>query len=459
MIKENKICFVLSFIFIISFTQALYTRNVYAEETTPVKNIVRIQGTDRFKTSKAIAEEVNSNTMLENVVIASGYDFPDGLSGGTLAKKLNAPLLMAGNMPDSSDAMNYISEHLKQNGNVYILGGTGVVSQDTQNYLTQKGYMVVRICGKDRFETNNSIINNLKVQEGTPVFISNAYGFADALSASGISAIKGYPILLTKNNELPDFIKKQLSSIKPSKIYIVGGTGMISSDEENQIKSLMPSSEIIRLSGSDRYETSINLYKYFDLDTKSIILASGRSFPDALSGSLLSAKFNASMVLCDENNLEPQQNEFNEKSIENYYLLGGTGALSTNVELSINFDKEAEMENIKNVYSKIAQCIRLKDTDEYLTLIDASSPAYDISKEIYESLFKYCSENNIDIITTFDSFDFISINYKEAVVKVKETDAITDNNSKTTQYETDYTISTLKKTNGSWKFYNTEISQ
>lgn len=459
MIKKSAICFALSAVLTAAFIQILSTQNISAAENVPVKNIIRIQGTDRFKTSKAIAEEISSNTMLENVVIASGYDFPDGLSGSTLAKKLNAPLLMAGNMADSSDAMNYISQHLKQNGNVYILGGTGVVSQDTENYLSEKGYMVIRICGKDRFETNNSIINSLKVQEGTPVFISNAYGFANALSASGIAAINEYPIFLTKNNELPDFIKKQLSSIKPSKIYIVGGIGVISTDEENQIKSLMPSSEVIRLSGSDRYETSMNLYKYFNLNTKNIILALGKSFPDALSGSQLSSKFNASMVLCDENNLDSQQNEFNVKNIENYYLLGGTGALSANVELSINFDKEIEMDNIKNVYSKIAQCIRLRDTDEYLTLIDTSSPAYDISKEIYESLFEYCSKNDLDIITTFDSFDFVSINYEKAVVKVKETDAITDNNSKTTQYETSYTVSTLKKINGSWKFYSTEMSQ
>ena len=458
MIRKKDAYFALSFILTIFFTQALYTCNVPAAENVPAKNIIRIQGLDRFKTSKAIAEEVNNGT-LENIIITSGYDFPDGLSGSALAKKLNAPLLMAGNMADSKDATLYISEHLKQNGNVYILGGTGVVSQDTENYLTQKGYMVVRICGKDRFETNNSIIDNLKVQEGTPVFISNAYGFADALSASGISAIKEYPILLTKNNELPDFIKKQLSNIKPSKIYIVGGTGMISSDEESQIKSLMPSSEIIRLSGSNRYETSINLYKYFNLDTKNIILASGKNFPDALSGSQLSAKFNASMVLCDENNLDLQQNEFNEKNIENYYLLGGTGTLSSNVELSINFDKETEMENIKTVYSKIAQSIRLRDIDEYLALIDQSSPVYDASKEIYKSLFEYCSENNLDIITTFDSFDFISINYKEDLVKVKEPDDVTANSSTTPKQETTYTTSTLKKINGSWRFYSTEISQ
>lgn len=448
----------LSIIFTISFTQALNAKNVHAETATLVKTTFRIQGIDRYKTSKAIAQEVN-NGALENVVLASGHDFPDGLSGSTLAKKLNAPLLMAGSLSDSKDAFDYIAEHLSQNGNVYILGGTGVVSQATENVLTEKGYNVKRIFGKDRFQTNNSIINSLNTEEGTPVFISNAYGFADALSASSIAAIKGYPLLLSNKNALPELAVGQLSKIKPSKVYIVGGTGVVTSGVEDQIKKMLPSSEVIRLAGTDRYKTSMNVYEYFNLDTKNIILASGKDYPDALSGSQLAAKLNASMVLSDEDNLDVQQIEFDKKGIENYYILGGNGALSSNVEQAITFDKEKETANIRAVYDATIQAVRLKDIDKCMLTVDKNSPLYDVSRKIYQSLFDHLNENNMDVIPVIDSFDVVSINYKEASIKVTETDGLTDNINKTTEYQTATTLSNLKKVDGQWKFYSTQVAQ
>lgn len=457
MILKKTFLFTLSIILTIPFTQTISIEKTYAETTSTVKNTFRIQGTDRFKTSRAIADEINGTT-LENVVLTSGYDFPDGLSGSTLAKKLNAPLLMAGSLSDSKEALDYISAHLNKDGTVYILGGIGVVSKATEDDLLQNGYNVVRISGQNRFETNNSIVENLKPTEGTPVFISNAYGFADALSASAIAAIKGYPLLLSNTDKLPDLIQKQLMNIKPSKIYIIGGTGVITSLTESEIRNAAPSAEIIRLAGSDRYETSMNVYKYFNLTTNNIILASGKDYPDALSGSQLAAKLNASMVLSDENNLNIQQDEFNKNNINNFYILGGSGALSSNVEQAIKFDKEKEIENIKALYATAAQAVRLKDINQYMSTIYANSPAYSSSKTLYEEVFKFLNENDLDIIPTFDSFDFTSINYREAVVKVAETDALTDNYEKTTEYEKVTSISVLKKTDGQWKFYSSTVS-
>ena len=52
----------------------------------------RIYGANRYLTSNAIAEYFFPNA--EKAVIAWGDNFPDGLSGGVLANKLHAPLLL-----------------------------------------------------------------------------------------------------------------------------------------------------------------------------------------------------------------------------------------------------------------------------------------------------------------------------------------------------------------------------
>ncbi|KGK89598.1 cell wall-binding repeat-containing protein, partial [Clostridium sp. HMP27] len=75
----------------VAVAQGFNPISVQAETVEGTNNVKRVQGLDRFKTSRAIAEEIGFGE-LENVVITSGFGFADGLSASTLAKKLNAPL-------------------------------------------------------------------------------------------------------------------------------------------------------------------------------------------------------------------------------------------------------------------------------------------------------------------------------------------------------------------------------
>ncbi|MBE6067054.1 MAG: cell wall-binding repeat-containing protein [Clostridium lundense] len=429
-------------------------------ETQLTKTAKRVQGLDRFKTSRAIAEEIGFGE-LENVVITSGFGFADGLSASTFAKKLNAPLLLAGDLKSSSEAIAYISAKLRNQGNVYIIGGEGVVSKDTETALTSKGYKVTRIFGKGRIETNNAIINELEVQEGTPVFISNALGYADALSASGVAAIKDYPMLLTNADKLPDLIKSQLTKIKPSKVYVVGGEGVVKPAVVNEIKAILPSVEIVRLGGSTRYETSMSIFNEFNLDTKNIVLASGKGFADALSGSQLAVKLNAPMVLADESNLYKQQLKFDEKALENYYLLGGTGSLSDNVQQFVVMDLDKEFADMKAVLNNLAEAVKLKDIEMYMAEIDPSAPGYKDTRDVYTEVFAALTEEQVNIEAIYESIDMMSMTTKEAKVKAVENDKITYKDPETGEdvaEEELYTmIATFKKVNGQWKIYASEI--
>lgn len=55
------------------------------------KNIERIAGSDRYKTSYAIAERFNDE-FGNDVMFATGTNFPDALAGGVLGAKLKTPL-------------------------------------------------------------------------------------------------------------------------------------------------------------------------------------------------------------------------------------------------------------------------------------------------------------------------------------------------------------------------------
>ncbi|MGI6120501.1 MAG: cell wall-binding repeat-containing protein [Desulfosporosinus sp.] len=60
-------------------------------QAAPIKpNVTRICGYDRFQTAISIAKEGFKDQKLQNVLIASGYSFPDALAASPLAMKLNA---------------------------------------------------------------------------------------------------------------------------------------------------------------------------------------------------------------------------------------------------------------------------------------------------------------------------------------------------------------------------------
>lgn len=78
-----------------------------------------------------------------------------------------------------------------------------------------------------------------------------------------------------------------MNKIKPSKVYIIGGTGAISDSIKEQVKSTtnITDKNVVRISGQDRYETSINIAKHFDLNGD-VTFALGENFPDALAESV-----------------------------------------------------------------------------------------------------------------------------------------------------------------------------
>jgi len=314
---------------IISALMAMTMVNtVQAKEAYSVN---RIDGRNRFETSANISSKFSS-AQVQNVIIASGSNFPDALTGSVLSKKFNAPILLVDKtVSGSSNAVNYIKGNLVKDGTIYILGGKASVDDKFLDYFKSQGYNVKRLGGSDRFATNKTIVNSMNVEKGTPVVIANGYGFADALSISSVAALKGYPILMSNKINLPSDIKSTINDIQPSKVFLIGGEGSLSNsliDELKNIVSSLDDSSVVRIGGNTRYETSLNICKYFNLDTTSAVIASGKGFPDALSGSALAAKLNAPIILTDGSNIIEQKRYLDATNYSNLFLLGGKASVS-----------------------------------------------------------------------------------------------------------------------------------
>ena len=97
-----------------------------------IGNVERVAGVNRYETSMAIAKKFFADGS-STVVIASGNDYPDGLTGGPLAMALDAPLFLV-----NDKNTNYAAEYAQTADvdTVTVVGGTGAVSETAVKNIT-----------------------------------------------------------------------------------------------------------------------------------------------------------------------------------------------------------------------------------------------------------------------------------------------------------------------------------
>ncbi|WP_226580584.1 cell wall-binding repeat-containing protein [Halobacillus litoralis] len=289
--------------------------DIYEKE--PMIN--RYYGEDRYETAANIARLDADRHPSENVVLATGQDFPDALAGAPLAEQLDAPILLTRKASLPAVTKSTLSE--LETEHVTILGGTGAVSQNVEDYLKEElSLSVDRIAGKNRYETAAAIAETLPSSNKAVV----AYGknFPDALSIAPVAAGQTMPILLTDKERVPAATEEALSNYSQS--YVVGGTGVISEDVFRQ----MPDAD--RISGKDRYATSLAVVEYFDMEAQSVSLATGKNFADALAGSVFSVE--DPLLLTPKDHLNPAIKSYLEQKQTTYYrIFGGSAAVGEGV--------------------------------------------------------------------------------------------------------------------------------
>jgi putative cell wall-binding protein len=208
-----------------------------------IQNVQRIGGKDRYAVSAGVAEEVAEYS--DTAIIASGLNFPDALSASGMAGYMGMPILLVGTnyVPDS--IQTFIKNH-PEIENFVIVGGPATVSDGVKTKLTQlrSGAVVERIGGSNRYQVSVNAakygIDNYGMDLSNLV-IARGDVFADALSGGPLAAYTGAPILLTTSTKLEGNISKYLTENQGSTdfIYILGGTGSISTTTEQQLSSFI----------------------------------------------------------------------------------------------------------------------------------------------------------------------------------------------------------------------------
>lgn len=256
--------------------------------------VTTIGGTDSYETAASAATSNWTNS--DNVVLVSGEGYADSISSVVLSKKLNAPILLTGSSSLNSSAKDALDK-LKPK-NIYIVGGTGVISQSIRNQLKSENYNLIELSGKNRYETNAAVANQLVKLGMDPsnVMMTAGSNFSDALSAAPTAAVKDEILLLGDNNtksmsSVVDFIKSS-----SSKVTVVGTSNVINDVAYKAVGG------VNRIDGgSDRFATNLNILKAFDSSLKSdkiyVANASGTRYADSLISASLAGINSSPLVL------------------------------------------------------------------------------------------------------------------------------------------------------------------
>ncbi|MBQ8121650.1 MAG: cell wall-binding repeat-containing protein [Ruminococcus sp.] len=270
--------------------------------TRTTKNATtRLSGKGRFETAVEISK-ASFPDGAKTVVLAYGLNYADALAGVSLAKAMNAPILLTNLKALPNETLAEI-KRLKAT-DVIILGGTGAVGAEVETALKKEGLKTERIAGKTRFETATKIAEKMQlINEKAPedVFFVYAFNSADALSVSAVAAVKGSPVIyLNTKGELDDATAAYLASVKGKvkNAYVIGGSGVISDDMMKKAGNVLGVTPT-RVFGANRFETCVAVNEKFKdtLSGDSLCVATGMDFPDALAGGVFAALNKAPLFL------------------------------------------------------------------------------------------------------------------------------------------------------------------
>ncbi len=227
---------------------------------------------------------------------------------------------------------------------VWLEDGVGDIDYTTNVsvILRPEGSMegIIRVAGADRYETAAEISKKIfpVAKSADSVVIANGTRLADALAAVPLAFQANAPILLTKNNFIPQDTWNELIRVLPKgkKVYLAGGTAVIDAQQEKFYNDNGFSAS--RIAGATREVTSVKLTEKLDAlrgtAPTSVYIANSRTLIDALTVGSPAAFQGRGILLTEPGDLTQNLRDYfnnNLATISEVTLMGGTAAIPASV--------------------------------------------------------------------------------------------------------------------------------
>ena len=312
-----------------------------ANATTGFSFGQRIAGQNRYETAIQAADQYGQS---KNVILADGEQghYPDALVASYLSGIKKAPILLThpNSLTRSADVKGEINK--LNPTDIWIVGGTDVVSASIQNELANAGYTVHRVQGQNRYLTDAAAINTGGKASTDTAIVTTGQDFPDAVAASPLAYAKGMPLAITKATMMDQKVIDALQSAGITKVVVLGGPDVVSDAVVAQLKAA-GITMTKRIYGAYHNETSADLAQYeidnYGFTNKAVDVASGYkpgTGADALSGGPLAGKQMRPMLVT-QNVTKPGVGvlgflQNNANTLAQGDIFGGLGAISQGAE-------------------------------------------------------------------------------------------------------------------------------
>ncbi|GHD48365.1 hypothetical protein D9V29_09840 [Mycetocola manganoxydans] len=198
---------------------AIVSDAVAAAATALGARVSRIAGTDRYDTSRLVAEFAFPQA--KTAYVATGADYPDALAASAAAGAIGAPVVLVDGKkpsvsPPTATALTSVTTAI-------IAGGTAIVSGGIEAALKQSGKTVARRAGADRYLTALAI-NKAAFPTASRAHVAVGSSFADALAGASLAGNRGNPLYLSPRACLSAPVAADISTrLQPTEVTLLGG--------------------------------------------------------------------------------------------------------------------------------------------------------------------------------------------------------------------------------------------
>jgi len=224
---------------------------------------------------------------------------------------------------------------------------------------------VARIAGDDRYATSVAVSKAEFPGTAPVVYIASGVNYPDALAAGPAAAKSGGPLLLTTPYVVPRDVTAEVQRLHPSSILVVGGPFPIGDSVLTQLRDAVPGANVSRAAGDDRFATSRAVVSGAFTTASTVYLASGNTFPDALTAGGAAGDKGAPILLVDGN--APSVDTatawlLSSLKVKNVRVVGGTDVMSTGL--------------VGSLADEGYTVTRLAGSDRYGTALAVNADAY-----------------------------------------------------------------------------------
>lgn len=232
------------------------------------------------------------------------------------------------------------------NGREYVSDKPSTVLFWTQE-LPSNAAEIVRYAGNNRYSTAVEI-SKANTQESDFVIIASGTSYADALAAVPLAYSIKAPILLSSKTSLDAGTIAEIQRRKAAYALIIGGTGVVSANVENQLKTIGVTSA--RVAGKDRFETSAKIAIMMELMTKTAkntaFFVYYNDFADALSVSSIAAAGRLPILyIRGTGEIDQYTKSYlaaREEKLKYAFIIGGPKLISENAEKNLKAYSETQ---------------------------------------------------------------------------------------------------------------------